>query len=86
MDYLLAVQAELSAEIQKKYIGRVEPVLVEGLCSETDLLLQGRTRYQAPEVDGCVLINDGTASPGDVLSVAITEAQVYDLVGGIVAG
>ncbi len=85
VDYLLAVQAELSTEIQKKYIGRIEPVLVEGLCSETELLLQGRTRYQAPEVDGCVLINDGIASPGDIVSVAITEAQVYDLVGGIVA-
>ncbi len=85
VDYLLDVQAALSAEIQKKYIGRIEPVIVEGLCSETDLLLQGRTRYQAPEVDGCVLINDGIANPGDVVSVSITEAQVYDLVGGIVA-
>ncbi|MBU1567165.1 MAG: 30S ribosomal protein S12 methylthiotransferase RimO [Proteobacteria bacterium] len=86
VEYLLAVQAELSAEIQKKYIGRIEQVLVEGLSSETDLLLQGRTRYQAPEVDGCVLINDGIASPGDLVSVAITDAQVYDLVGGIAVG
>ncbi len=86
VDYLLAVQAELSTEIQKKYIGRVEQVLVEGLSSETDLLLQGRTRGQAPEVDGCVLINDGIAKPGDIVSVAITDAQVYDLVGGIIAG
>ena len=77
---------KLSAEIQKKYIGRTEPVLIEGLSSETDLLLQGRTRYQAPEVDGCVLINDGVASPGDVVSVTITDAQVYDLVGGIAVG
>ena len=84
VDYLLAVQAELSAVIQKKYIGRVEQVLVEGLSSETDLLLQGRTRCQAPEVDGCVLINDGIANPGDIVSVAITDAQVYDLVGGII--
>jgi ribosomal protein S12 methylthiotransferase len=83
-DYLLAVQAEISAEIQKKYLGRVEPVLVEGLSRETDLLLEGRTRYQAPEVDGCVLINDGTASPGDIVNVHITDSQVYDLVGEIV--
>ncbi len=86
VDYLLAVQAEISAKIQKKYIGRVEQVLVEGLSNETELLLQGRTRCQAPEVDGCVLINDGIASPGDIVSVAITDAQVYDLVGGIIAG
>lgn len=83
-DYLLGVQSELSEAIQKKYIGRVEPVLVEGLSRETDLLLEGRTRYQAPEVDGCVYINAGVASPGDIVPVHITEAQVYDLIGEIV--
>lgn len=83
-DYLLGLQAELSSNIQKKYIGRIEPVLVEGLSRETDLLLEGRTRFQAPEVDGCVYINDGVASPGDIVRVNITEAQVYDLIGEIV--
>ncbi len=83
-DYLLDVQSGLSETIQKKYIGRVEPVLVEGLSSETDLLLEGRTRYQAPEVDGCVYINAGMANPGDIVPVRITESQVYDLIGEIV--
>jgi len=83
-DYLLQVQAELSTEIQKKYIGRVEDVLVEGVSSETDLLLEGRTKYQAPEVDGCVYINDGIAAPGEIVQVRISDGQVYDLVGGII--
>jgi ribosomal protein S12 methylthiotransferase len=83
-DYLHGVQSELSEKIQKKYIGRVEPVLVEGLSRETDLLLEGRTRYQAPEVDGCVYINEGVANPGDIVQVRITDTQVYDLIGGIV--
>jgi len=85
VDHLLAVQAEISSEIQRNYIGRIESVLVEGLSSETDLLLQGRTRYQAPDVDGCVLINEGFANPGDIVPVEITEAQIYDLVGKIVS-
>lgn len=83
-DHILAVQRELSAENQKKYIGRLEPVLIEGLSAETDLLLEGRTRFQAPEVDGCIYINDGIANPGDIVNVRITETQVYDLVGEIV--
>lgn len=83
-EYLLAVQAELSAQIQKKYIDRVEDVLVEGVSKETDLLLEGRTMYQAHDVDGCVYINDGIASPGDIVQVKISDAQIYDLVGGIV--
>ena len=77
------LQSEVSAEMLLKYVGKTEPVMVEGLSSETDLLLSGRTRYQAPDIDGCVLINDGTASPGDIVNVEITEAQVYDLVGRI---
>ncbi len=85
-DYLLDVQSKSSSVIQKKYIGRVEPVLVEGVSRETDLLLEGRTRYQAPEVDGCVYINDGVANPGDIVQVRIAETQVYDLIGGIVEG
>lgn len=83
-DYLLQVQAEISSEIQKKYIDRVEEVLVEGVSVETDLLLEGRTQYQAHDVDGCVYINDGVASPGDIVKVKITDAQIYDLVGSII--
>jgi ribosomal protein S12 methylthiotransferase len=43
---------------------------------------------QAPEIDGCVLINDApegyAPEPGDFVNVLITEAQQYDLVGAIV--
>lgn len=78
------VQSKVSAELLALRIGTVEPVLVEGVSRETDLLLEGRTRYQAPDVDGCVLINEGNASPGEILEVEITEAQIYDLVGRIV--
>ena len=83
-DWLLELQAGISASIQEKYVGRRELVLVEGVSAETDLLLEGRTRFQAPEVDGCVYINEGTASPGDLVTVEISESQVYDLVGSIV--
>lgn len=80
---LLSLQAKLSQARIKEFVGRVEPVLVEGVSSESELLLQGRTRFQAPEVDGCVLINDGTAQAGDIVPVRISESMVYDLVGGI---
>ena len=84
MERILALQAEISKEILQKYVGQTVPVLVEGLSRETDLLLEGRTVYQAPDIDGCVYINDGIANPGDIVQVRITEAQIYDLVGGIV--
>lgn len=81
---VMALQAEISAEKQQRFVGIVEPVLVEGISSESDLLLEGRTRYQAPEIDGCVYITSGTANPGDIVPVRISEAHPYDVVGEIV--
>ncbi len=83
LDRILSRQAVISTEIQKKYLGSIEPVLVEGVSRETDLLLEGRTRYQAPDIDGCVYINEGQAAPGEIVPVKISATQVYDLVGGI---
>jgi len=81
---VMEVQSEISSARQQLYVGSVESVLVEGFSRESDLLLEGRTRYQAPEIDGCVYITDGTANPGDIVQVKITEAHPYDLVGEIV--
>jgi len=78
---IMELQAEISFAMLQKYVGRVEKVLVEGLSRESDLLLEGRTRYQAPEIDGCVYITKGNAKPGDLVDVRITEAHTYDLVG-----
>ena len=81
---LMAVQREISRAKLARYVGREVQVLVEGVSAETDLLLQGRTARQAPEVDGVVLINDGTAAAGELATVRVEAAHDYDLVGGIV--
>ena len=63
-----------------------EQVLIEGVSGESDLLLEGRTRFQAPDIDGCVLITAGQVNSGDLVPVRITEAHVYDLVGEVIDG
>ncbi|GBE13501.1 ribosomal protein S12 methylthiotransferase RimO [bacterium BMS3Bbin14] len=83
-DRVMKVQAEISTENQQHYVGMNLPVLVEGISGESDLLLEGRTMLQAPEIDGCVYITAGTADPGDIVQVRITEAHTYDLIGEIV--
>ncbi|NOQ45282.1 MAG: 30S ribosomal protein S12 methylthiotransferase RimO [Desulfobulbaceae bacterium] len=80
---VMEVQAEISREKLRRYEGGTEEVLVEGLSSETDLLLEGRSRFQAPDIDGCVYITDGRANPGDIALVHVTESHTYDLVGEI---
>ena len=84
VERVLAVQSEVSQRRLARFVNTVEPVLIEGLSRETDLLLEGRTRYQAPDIDGCVLINEGETRSGDIVDVEITEAQTYDLIGRIV--
>ena len=80
---IMEMQAEISFAALQRHVGQVEQVLVEGLSKESDLLLEGRTRYQAPEIDGCVYITGGTAEPGALVQVKITEAHTYDLVGEV---
>jgi len=84
-EMVMGAQAAISKSINQRSVGRIEPVLVEGVSEETDILLVGRTRYQAPEIDGCVYINEGEVSPGDIVGVRITEAHTYDLVGQVVS-
>jgi len=79
-------QAAISLRNNRRHVGKILKVLVEGLSEETDLLLQGRSEYQAPGIDGVVLINDGQAPPGTFVSVEITEAHPYDLVGRVAEG
>jgi ribosomal protein S12 methylthiotransferase len=83
-DALMEVQQNISREKHRDFIGKTVQVLVEGLSEETDLLLQGRTSQQAPDIDGVVLINDGQAKIGDLVSVRVTDAMEYDLIGEIV--
>jgi ribosomal protein S12 methylthiotransferase len=50
-----------------------------------ELLTEGRLQRQAPEIDGRLLINDGTAAPGSLVEVEVTGAHPYDVVGRLVA-
>jgi ribosomal protein S12 methylthiotransferase len=85
---LMKEQSRISRTRNKARIGEQVQVIFEGESNESDLLWQGRMETQAPDIDGCVLINDAPEGfaplPGDLVNVLITEAQQYDLVGRIV--
>jgi ribosomal protein S12 methylthiotransferase len=81
---LMALQQEIAGRINQEHIGRIHRVLVEE--QPEDNLWIGRTDYQAPEVDGVTYVRcpPGDAvslQVGDWLSVRITGAMEYDLVG-----
>ena len=81
---LLEAQRPIALERRRRLLGRRLTVLVEGPCEETEHLLQGRHHGMAPEIDGRLLINDGSAPAGTLAEVEITEAYADDLVGHIV--
>ena len=80
---VMELQAAISRSINESRVGSVAWVLVEGPSRETDLLLQGRASFQAPDIDGLVYINSGRAVVGQIFPVRITQAGDYDLVGEI---
>ncbi len=81
---VMAIQKRINREQNSKLIGQKLEVLVEGASPETEHLLVGRHQGQAPEIDGQVYINDGFGYPGEFVTVEVTEAHDYDLVGKVV--
>lgn len=85
---LMKEQSRISRKQNKAKIGETVRVIFEGEANESDLLWQGRMETQAPDIDGCVLINDApdgfAPAPGELVNVLITGAHEYDLVASIV--
>ncbi|HXT64687.1 MAG TPA: 30S ribosomal protein S12 methylthiotransferase RimO [Pyrinomonadaceae bacterium] len=86
-DQLMKAQSKIAKRKHEAMVGQTVRVMFEGESNETDLLWQGRMETQAPDIDGCVLINDAPEDfipvAGQMVDVMITDAQEYDLVGEI---
>lgn len=82
-DAFMEQQARISLKLNRARVGSRLDVLVEGEHPESEMLLAGRWAGQAPEIDGCVILTDGEAKPGEIVSVRIDEAHEYDLVGRV---
>ncbi|MEW5914714.1 MAG: 30S ribosomal protein S12 methylthiotransferase RimO [Thermodesulfobacteriota bacterium] len=76
---IMALQQSISREKLAGLVGRELPLLVLGPHPESELLWWGRLERQAPEVDGQVIITEGSAAPGSVATCRITAAHDYDL-------
>ncbi len=85
---LMRLQNKISTKARKAWVGRELDILVEGESEETELLWQGRSLDQAPEIDGKVLINDfgphDVLVPGTFYRAEITESHDYDVVARII--
>jgi ribosomal protein S12 methylthiotransferase len=80
---LMELQRPISRKKLKARIGEELEVLVEGVSDESEYLLQGRHRGQAPDVDGVVLLTNGSAQAGELRRAKVTQAADYDLVAAL---
>ncbi len=81
---LMEIQREISSDIQTLKIGSILDVILDGVNDNPDYSYSGRTRGDAPEVDGNVHILSGDAEVGAIVSVRIVATDDYDLFGEIV--
>lgn len=77
----MQLQQEISAERLKQKIGQTLDVIVDEIDDEGII---GRTKVDAPEVDGLVYIENLSGTPvkvGEFIKVTITHSDEYDLWG-----
>jgi ribosomal protein S12 methylthiotransferase len=77
----MQTQAEISRDRLQQKVGTLQEVLVDGI--EAGVAI-GRSKADAPEIDGIVQILDSQGlAPGDLVQVKVESADEYDLIGRI---
>ncbi len=83
---LMELQQSISLQIHQTFVHQSLDVLVEGRSQRRrgrgPELSVGRSYRDAPEIDGLVLI-EGQAAVGAIVTVRITGAMAYDLIGRV---
>jgi ribosomal protein S12 methylthiotransferase len=75
----MARQQTISAELLKKKVGKRLPVLIDEASGTT---ARGRSKYDAPEIDGAVHIQSRRPlRAGEIVTVKVDRADAYDLHG-----
>jgi ribosomal protein S12 methylthiotransferase len=85
LDALMLRQQAVSLQQNRRLIGRVERVVLEGWDSEAARYV-GRTQYQAPDIDGVTYVVGPEGLPeGTFVQVRLTDSAEYDFFGEIVS-
>ncbi|MBU4228607.1 30S ribosomal protein S12 methylthiotransferase RimO [bacterium] len=80
---LMLTQQLISKEINSSYMGKEIEVLIDEIKSGKPKIAIGRTKGDAPEIDGKVIIRGDKTKVGRFIKVKVTEASEYDLTGEI---
>lgn len=78
---LTSLQNDIVEMKNMNLIGEKIDVIIDGVSSEEEEMFEGRTRGQAFDIDGKVLVSGKEIKIGDIVKVLITQNVGYDLVG-----
>lgn len=82
-DRFMTIQTEIAAAKAEAKIGSTIDVLIDevGEADEEGMIgANGRSKADAPEIDGTVYLRDAEGlKPGDIIKAVIEEAEDYDL-------
>ena len=79
---IMQLQENISLELNEAMVGKTLKVIID---SEGTSAYLGRTEYDSPDVDNCVVIRKNhTLTVGEFYQVNITQAAPYDLFGEVV--
>ena len=82
---LMEEQAVISYDINQSLIGSIQEVIIEGKSDIPDYPYVGRSRRQAPEIDGITYVKGKSLTIGDIIICKITAASDYDLFAEVVS-
>ncbi|WP_243368660.1 30S ribosomal protein S12 methylthiotransferase RimO [Microvirga solisilvae] len=75
----MQTQQKVSAKLLKGRVGKTLPVIID---EQGATVATGRTKYDAPEIDGVVYVASKTPlKPGEIVNVKIESSDEYDLHG-----
>lgn len=76
-DRLMEVQQAISLKKQLAKVGRTIDVMIDEVDDES---ATGRSKGDAPDIDGSVFLTDGASlTPGQIVKAKVTDADAYDL-------
>lgn len=76
---IMEEQAMISRQLNEKWVGRRQEILIEGPSDREDFPYQGRTNRQASEIDGVTYVRGERLQVGQIVEGLIVEADTYDL-------
>ncbi|KAA5540680.1 30S ribosomal protein S12 methylthiotransferase RimO [Roseiconus nitratireducens] len=84
MGELMSVQQSIAFDWNQSRVGQTEGVLIDSPLADQEGVWIGRTRSQAPEIDGVVYVSGveegGSVEVGDIVDCEIVASQGYDLI------